>query len=66
MWINPERCDNQHQYIANERTQAQMAGNAGEALDLAGSNLINCVSVMGQHVFEQLVQAVNIAVMIAA
>jgi hypothetical protein len=66
MWINPERCDSQHQYIANEKTQAQMVGNAGEALDLAGCNLINHVSVMGQHVFEQLVQAVNIAVMSVA
>jgi hypothetical protein len=66
MWISPEKCDSHHQYIANERTQAQMVGNAGEVLDLAGSSLINHISVMGQHVLEQLVQAANIAVMIVA
>jgi len=66
MWISPERCGNQHQYVENGRTQAQMEGSAGEALDLAGFSPINHVSVMGQHVFGQLVQAVNTAVMIVA
>jgi hypothetical protein len=43
-----------------------MVGIAGEVLDLAGSNLINHVSVTGQHVFGQLAQVVNIAVMTVA
>jgi hypothetical protein len=43
-----------------------MVGSAGEVLDLAGSNPISHVSVMGQHVFEQLAQVVNIAVMTVA
>jgi len=43
-----------------------MVENDGVVLDLAGCNRINHVSVMGQHVFGRLVQAVNIVVMIAA
>jgi len=43
-----------------------MVENDGEVLDLAGCNLINHVSVMGQHVFGRLVQAVNIVVMTVA
>jgi hypothetical protein len=43
-----------------------MVGSAGEVLDLAGSSLINYVSVTGQHVFGQLAQVVNIAVMTVA
>lgn len=66
MWTSPKRYANHHQYVANGRTQARMVRSAGEALDLAGSSLINCVSVMGQHVLGQLVQVVNIAAMTVA
>lgn len=66
MLISLERCASQHQYVANGRTRAQMVGNDGEVLDLAGCSLINHVSVTGQHVFGQLVQAVNTVAMTVA
>jgi hypothetical protein len=43
-----------------------MVENDGEVVDLAGCSLINHVSVMGQHVFGQLAQAVNTVAMIVA